>query len=76
MGTRQNLLTEAVLTSTHNQCLNKNKKSIKKFHLKMNIFTAVKNCCILHGRVCIMIQTGGCLLLHESPAGAFCTTFI
>ena len=29
-------------------------KNIKKFHLKMNSFTAVKYCCILHGRVCVM----------------------
>ena len=27
---------------------------IKNFHLKMSIFTAVKYCCILHGRVCVM----------------------
>ena len=41
---------------THNQCLSKTKKNIKKIHLKMNIFTAVKYCCILHGRVCIIAQ--------------------
>ena len=34
--------------------LSKNKKNIKTIHLKMNIFTAVKYCCILHGRVCVM----------------------
>ena len=41
---------------THNQCF-RAKKTQKKyiiFHLKMNIFTAVKYCCILHGRVCVM----------------------
>ena len=43
---------EAVLTCTHNQCMSKNKKNIKKIHLKMNIYTAVKYCCILHGHVC------------------------
>ena len=32
----------------------KNKKNIKQNHLKMNIFIAVKYCCILHGRVCVM----------------------
>ena len=32
----------------------KNMKNIEQFHLKMNIFTAVKYCCILHGRVCVM----------------------
>ena len=36
--------------------LSKNKKNNKKFHLKINIFTAVKYCCILHGHVCIMID--------------------
>ena len=34
--------------------LSKNKKNIIIFHLKINIFTAVKYCCILHGHVCIM----------------------
>ena len=39
---------------THNQCFKPNEKNIIIFHLKMNIFTAVKYCCILHGRVCVM----------------------
>ena len=30
------------------------KKNIESFYLKMNIFTAVKYFCILHGRVCVM----------------------
>ena len=30
------------------------RKKYKKIHLKMNIFTAVKYCCILHGRVFVM----------------------
>ena len=48
--------TEAVLTSTHNQCFEKKiRKNIKNYHLKMNIFTAVKYYCILHGRVCVML---------------------
>ena len=34
--------------------LSKNKKNIKKFHLKIIIFTAVKNCSILYRRVFIM----------------------
>ena len=34
--------------------LSKNKKNIKTFHLKMVIFTPVKNRCILHGRVSVM----------------------
>ena len=39
---------------THNQCFEKNEKNII-FHLKIEIFTAVKYCCILHGRVCVML---------------------
>ena len=37
--------------------LSKNKKNIKKFHLKIIIFTAVKYCSILHGHVCVMFST-------------------
>ena len=33
------------------------KKNIMIFHLKINIFTAVKYLCILHGRVCVMFRT-------------------
>ena len=41
---------------THNQCFRaKIRKNIIFFLLKNNIFTAVKYCCILHGRVCVMI---------------------
>ena len=39
---------------THNLCFEQNKKNIKIFQLKIAIFTAVKNCTILHGRVCVM----------------------
>ena len=35
--------------------LSKSKKNITIFHLKIIIFTLVKYCCILHGRVCAMI---------------------
>ena len=35
--------------------LSKNQKNIKKNYLKIIIFTAVKYCCILHGRVCVMM---------------------
>ena len=35
--------------------LSKNKKNIIIFHVKINIFTTVKYCCILHGRVCVML---------------------
>ena len=42
--------------STHNQCLKKRQqKTIIIFHLKINIFTAVKYCCILHKRVFVMV---------------------
>ena len=38
--------------------LSKIRKNFKTFHLKMNIFTAMKYCCILHGRVCVMCLQG------------------
>ena len=31
-----------------------NKKNVTIFHLKIIIFTAVKNCCILYGHVFVM----------------------
>ena len=34
--------------------LSKNKKKVTFFHLKIQVFTAVKNCSILHGRVIVM----------------------
>ena len=37
--------------------LSKNKKHLIIFHLKVTIFTAVKYCCILYGRVCVMVCT-------------------
>ena len=37
--------------------LGQNKKNIKIFHLKIIIFTAVKICCILHGRVFVMMYS-------------------
>ena len=46
MGTRYRVPTINVLS--------KNKKNITFFHLKIIIFTAVKNRCILHGRVFVM----------------------
>ena len=48
-------LTEAVLKCTHNPCFEqKKKKIVNKFQLKIIIFTAMKNRCILHGRVFVM----------------------
>ena len=43
---------------THNQCFAlKIRKNIRFFHLKINIFTAVKYCCKLHGHVFVMFFT-------------------
>ena len=39
-------------------------KKLKIFHLKIIIFTAVKYCCILHGRVCVMISALAGLKCH------------
>ena len=50
-------INEAVLTCTHNICFeqkyekSKNMKKVKKNQLKIVIYTAMKNRCILHGRV-------------------------
>ena len=43
-------------TCTAIYVLSKNKKTITIFHLKIIIFTAVKYCCILHGRVFVMAK--------------------
>ena len=56
MGTRYNRLSEAVITSTHDLCFDKNKKNVIFFHLKNTIFTAVKYCSIMHGHVCLMVR--------------------
>ena len=37
--------------------LSKNKKSIKNFHLKIIIFTALKNRSVLHGHVFVMVYS-------------------
>ena len=42
------------------------KKNIKIFHRKINIFTAVKYCCILHGRVCVMLMNAFVCSLHNA----------
>ena len=47
-------LTEAVLTCTHNPCFEQKYKIDKKIQLKIVIFTAVNNRCMLHGRVFVM----------------------
>ena len=62
---------------THNLCFEQNEKNIKIFQLKIAIFTAVSNCPMLHGRVCVMFNI---LLLQnqklydlETEHGAFGT---
>ena len=43
----------------HSQCYEQNKKNLIIFHLKITIFTAVKYCCILYGRVFVMCRNFG-----------------
>ena len=50
---------------THSKCFSKKKKNIKTFHLKINIFTALKYCCILHGRVCVIKDANQLRLLFS-----------
>ena len=60
VGTRQNRLTEAVLTCTHDLCCVQKKKekyqfySSENYHFQRVIFRAIKNHSILHGQVCVM----------------------
>ena len=49
---------------THDQCFEQNEKNIIIFHLKINIFAAVKYCCVLHGRVCVMKHTSFVMFCH------------
>ena len=45
--------------------LSKNKKNVKIFHLKIIVFTAVKNRSILHKRIIVMcIFSGGPFSIH------------
>ena len=48
-------INETVLTCTNNICFEQKYENSKKNRLKIVIFTAVKNRCILHGRVLVMI---------------------
>ena len=50
MGTRWNRLIEAALTCTRNICFEK-KHETKNNQPKIVVFSAMKYCCILHGRV-------------------------
>ena len=49
------LVTEAVLTYTHNLCFRAKIREISQFFLKIIVFTAVKKCSILHWRACVII---------------------
>ena len=44
----------AVLTFIHNLCFEQNYENSKKNQLEIDIFTAVKYRCLLHGNVCVM----------------------
>ena len=55
---------------THNLILSKNMKIVKRFRLKIVIFTAVKYRCILHGNVC-----GGLPLVYTMFPAAKAATF-
>ena len=50
-----------------NFILSKNMKIVKRFRLKIVIFTALKYCSILHGCVCIMATTGTAKLVAKRP---------
>ena len=52
--------------------LSKNKKNIKNFHLKIDIFTVVKYCCILHG-ACLLNETMGCKVPTRRAANRLST---
>ena len=54
VGTRWNRLNEAVLTCTQNICFGQKYENSKNIQLKIVVFTAMKNRCILHGRVFVM----------------------
>ena len=66
VGTHYNRLIEAVLMCTHNLCF---RAKIKKYHFYLNIivFTAVKNCTILHGHVIVMFRFYNCEFMTSYP---------
>ena len=49
----------------HNQCFRAKKANFVTFHLKNKIFTAVKYCCILHGRACYYNRKCAILVLYD-----------
>ena len=85
MGTRQNRLAKAVLTSTHNPTiyvLSRNMKNIRIFYLKIFIFLVVKFSIYLYRCVFVMLcfysgpcgSTRGFLYLCLSVPYAFATS--
>ena len=56
MGTRLNHFTKAGLHVSIIYVLSKNNKNITILHLKITIFTAVKNCSILNRLVIVMVK--------------------
>ena len=57
---------EAVLTCTHNICFEQKYENSKTNQLKTVIFTAVKNPCMLHGRVFVMKRIQNMLSISVS----------
>ena len=66
MGARQNRLIEAVLTSTHNICFEQKYENTQNDSTEIIIFEAVKNRCILHGRVLVMVSIFSEVILLEN----------
>ena len=54
VGTCKDRHNEAVPTCTHDVCFEQKYENSKKNQLKIVSFTAVKNRCLLHGRVFVM----------------------
>ena len=57
MGSRYNCLSEVVLTCTHDLLFQQKCKNGNINQMKIVIFRAVKNRCILHGRDFVMFST-------------------
>ena len=47
-------------------------KTVKRFRLKIVIFTAVKNRCMLHGRVFVMIDVEDVRHYDNTPMQIYC----
>ena len=77
MGTRQNRLAEAVLTSTHNLCFEQKYENYQSFSFETFHFLVVKFLIYLNRRVFVMhakllvLSCGGHLLFHVAMAECF-----